>query len=145
MATKMFKLRICSGGIGFKEDYKSAFSQRGTKFYLSVGLDKNFNLLQGYVIEDGLFVPITPETQLKREKHRRAVYYLFNELEYICTVAIEKSKRGTYFEPTMNVYLPTGQYLEDEIFCSCVNSLLTPDLKKRLAETLLEYAKTRRA
>lgn len=144
MSSRKFTLHVGKDNIiGLKEELNYGVSQRGTKCYLTVGLDSNFNRLKGYVIENTCFVPIDEKTELRREKKRRAIYYMLNELSYVCTITVERSPNGHIYENLVSLYVPNGLYKTGELHCQRVNSLLTEDENIQLFRQQIPYADKR--
>ena len=141
MTGKVFKVHTSSDKkVGFKEELGYGVSQRGSKCYLTVCLDSNFNLLQGYVLEDTHFVPVEKDTKLKHTRKRRAIYYMMNELSYVCTIIIEKNDKGKVFDNSVILYLPYSLKEDGRVQCKRVSSMLTQEAKVELNNKLMEYA-----
>lgn len=138
MAGKKFKYRVdIKNNIAIKGNRRTVKSDFGERRIISVGLDKDFNLLNRYIIKDNVFIPYSIDMQLKRGKGGSGFYYMMNELSYMCVVSAQYNNRGVLVDKSLIMYIPKVTFSEKELYFTRVTGEIEKEKYDRILNNLV--------
>ena len=126
-----------------KEVIKRGSSVRGPKHTISVCLDSNFQLANGYVMIDNIATPIEAVGKIKSGKREKPVYYALSEITYIATITYQCNRQGKVVDSTFALYIIEAICNEKDLYCHRVTAGLNSTARKELAEVLTPYCMQR--
>lgn len=139
MAGKKFKFRSdANNRVGIKEQVNKLVSTRGPRISVSVGLDKNLNLSNKYIIEDNILTPFVMKGT-KKEKNSKVVYYLIDEISYMATLTLQFNRKGKLIDQNLVLYVPKDICSIDEIYCNRITSKFNKEEKEKVLENISDY------
>ncbi len=144
MAGKKFKFRSDGNNrVGIKESVVRSLSVRGPRISVSIGLDKDFNPSNKYIVEGNILTPIKTTKGLKQGKGAKVIYYPIDEISYIATLTLQYNKANKIVDKVLTVYVPQNICSSDEIYGVRTTGKFSKEDKDNIITNILPYAQTK--
>lgn len=144
MAGKKFKFRSdMNKRVGVKETVTRSFSVRGPKISVSLGLDRNFNLSNKYIMDGSILTPIISTKDMKRGRGQKVVYYPIDEISYIVTLTLQYNKNNKLVDKSLTVYVPQDICGPEEIYAVRTTGKFSKEEKDQIVENISSYVQSK--
>lgn len=143
MAGKKFKFRSdANNKVGLKEQVNKLVSTRGPRISVSMGLDKDLNLSNKYIMENNILVPLLTKNTGK-VRSNKVTYYLIDEISYMATLTLQYNKKNKLIEKILILYVPQDICSVDEIYGSRITSRFTKEEKEEIIKNIIGYVQSK--